>query len=202
MASNNLFAGINAVVLEAGLGKARKKILCKKLEEKGGVSSDTFSSSVTHVLVGGTVRYDRVLSLLKVKEIDKHIEILQADWLSKCLAEAKLVETNNYKLNATNGSEVLTLVTIDSKHEELPAAEQCTPESSQNTPTKQTQHFKSPVKGSPAKKSPAGKHVIDSDDSDYVESDDDGHGVATDDDIGTHPPPTKKSKVVNSLLYA
>ena len=203
MASNNPFTGINAIILEPGLGKARKKILCKKLEEKGGVSSETYSSSVTHVLVGGSVKYGRVLSLLKVKEIDKHIEVVQADWLSKCLAEAKLVETNNYRVNVTNDTNVVPLVTTDSKHEtQPPVVEQHTPESSNTTPTKQIQHFKSPVKDSPAKKSPAGKCAIDSDDSDYVESDDDdGRDVATDDDITTHPPPAKKSKVVSSLLY-
>ena len=200
MASNNLFTGINAIILEPGLGKARKKILYKKLEEKGGVSSETFSSSVTHVLVGGSVKYGRVLSLLKVKEIDKHIEVVQADWLSKCLAEAKLVETNNYRVNVTNDPNVA--VPLDSKHEtQPPVAEQHTPESSNSTPTKQIRHFKSPVKDSPVKKSPAGKHAIDLDDSDYVESDDgDGHDVATDDDIiTTHPPPAKKSKVISMV---
>ena len=210
MASNTLFTGINAVILEPGLGKARKKILCKKLEEKGGVSSDTLSSSVTHVLVGGSVRHSRIPTLLRVTEIDKHVQILQADWISKCLTEDKLVDTNTYRVTPCNDTEVVSLLTTNTEHNKQPSvaaagdplAAQQTTESHQTTPTKQLQHFTSPVKGSPSKKSAHGKLVADSDDSDYVDSDDEGRDVTTGDhDITTDPPPAKKFKVLNLLVY-
>lgn len=197
MASNNLFTGINAIILEPGLGKARKKLLCKKLEEKGGVSSEALSSSVTHVLVGGSVKYSRIATLLQAKEIDKHVQILQADWISKCLTEAKLVDTSNYRVNPASDTEAVSLLATEIKHDTQPlvAVEQHATESPQTTPTKQVQNFASPVKGSPAKR---GKCVVDSDDSDYVDSDD-GHDVTTDDnDITANPPPAKKSKVLYS----
>ena len=207
MASNNLFTGINAIILEPGLGKARKKILSKKLEEKGGVPSDTLSSSVTHVLVGGSVKPSRIPALLKVKEIDKHVQILQADWISKCLTEDKLVDTNSYRVKPLGDTEtvplVTTMVTTDNEHDAQPSVDgkqQTTTESPQTTPTKQLQHFTLPAKGSPAKKS-LSKLAIDSDDSDYVDSDD-GCDVTVDDhDITTDPPPAKKSKVFNSVLF-
>lgn len=199
MASNNLFTGINAIILEPGLGKARKKILCKKLEEKGGVSSDTFSSSVTHVLVGSSVKYNRIPTLLKVKEIDKHVQILQADWISKCLIEAKLVDTGSYRVNPPEAIEPVSSSSTTNKSDvqSLVASEQQRAESPKTTPTKQTQQFTSPTKGSPAKRSLV---MVDSDDSDYVDSDDDGCDVTTDNhDITTNPPPAKKAKVFNSL---
>ena len=193
------------MILEPGLGKARKKILCKKIEEKGGVSSDTLSSSVTHVLVGGNVKHSRVLALLKVKEIDKHIQILQADWISKCLTEDKIVDTNSYRVNAPSDITAAAVSSLtDSKHDTQPSVattgERQATMSPQTTPTKQL-HFTSPVKGSPAAKKPCGKLIIDSDDSDYVDSDD-GCNVTTDvPDITTDPPPAKKSKVLSIASY-
>ena len=197
MASNNLFTGINAIILEPGLGKARKTLLCKKLAEKGGVSSETLSSSVTHVLVGGSVKYSRITTLLQVKEIDKHVQVLQADWISKCLIEAKLVDTDNYRINPPRDSEATSLLTTAAKHATQPSvvAEQQTIESPQTTPTKQPKQFTSPVKGSPAKKL-LGKCKVDSDDSDYVDSDDGCDVTIDDNDITTNPPPAKKSKVL------
>ena len=202
MASNTLFTGINAIILEPGLGKARKKILHKKLEEKGGVSSDTLSSSVTHVLVGGSVKYSRIPTLLKVKEIDKHVQILQADWISKCLTEDKIVDTNSYRIKPSDDTGTVSLLTTHNEQSSVAAvAEQQTTESHQTTPTKQQQHFTSPVKGSPAKKSSAhGKLIVDSDDSDYVDSDN-GCDVTSDDhDIKTDPPPAKKFKVLVCVI--
>lgn len=209
MASNTLFKGIDAIILEPGLGKARKKILSKKIEEKGGVSSDILSSSVTHVLVGGSVKYSRIPTLLKATEIDKHVQILQADWISKCLTENKLVDTNNYRVTPCNDTKAVTLLTSDTEHNKQPSvaaatlAEHQTTKSHQTTPTKQSQHFTSPVKGSPAKKSSAhGKLVVDSDDSDYVDSDDERCDAVTTDnhDITADPPPAKKLKVLNLLI--
>ena len=200
MASNMLFTGINAIILEPGLGKARKKILCKKLEEKGGVSSDILSSSITHVLVGGNVKHSRVLALLKVEKIDKRIQILLADWISKCLTEDKLVDTNSYRVNAPNDITAVAVSSLaDSKHDAQSSAvttnEQQTTVSPQTTPTKQL-HSTSPGKGSPAAKKLHSKLVIDSDDSDYVDSDD-GCDATTDvPDFTTGPPPAKKSKVL------
>ena len=207
MASHTLFKGINAIILEPGLGKARKKILRKKLEEKGGVSSETLSSSVTHVLVGGNVKYSRIPTLLKATEIDKNVQILQADWISKCLTEDKLVGTDTYRVTPCNDTEAVSLLTSDNKQSSVAAAgaavvEQQTTESHQTTPTKQLQHFTSPVKGSPAKKSSAhGKLVVDSDDSDYVDSDDERCDAVTtgNHDVTTDPPPAKKFKVLNLL---
>lgn len=204
MASNDLFTGINAVILEPGLGKARKKILSKKLEEKGGVSSDIFSSSVTHVLVGGSVKYTRIPTLLKVKENEfKHVQILQADWISKCLTEGKLVDTISYKVTPPSDTNSCRMrppsdteavpPSIKNEHgiQSSNADEQQTTESPQTTPTKQ--HLAPPVKGSPVKKS---KIMVDSDDSDYVDSDDGCHVTTAEHDIATDPPPAKKSKVL------
>ena len=120
---------------------------------------------------------------------------MQADWISKCLTEAKLVDTSDYKVRSSDDSEAL-LLTIKNKNDVQSSAvvEQHTTESPQTTPhttpTKQQQHLVSPVKGSPVKK------FLDPDDSDYVDSDEGSCDMTTDEhDITTDPPPAKKSKV-------
>lgn len=81
---------IQALILEAGLGKARKEILTKQLLKNGGriveLSALPSTSKVSFVLVGENVTYERAWKLLgsDVSE-DTSVVIVRADWLSCCL---------------------------------------------------------------------------------------------------------------------
>jgi len=195
MASSTLFAGVRAIILEPGLGKARKKVLCKKLEEKGGVSLDTYSPAVTHVFVGSNMKYTRVLSLLKLSEISKSVQILQADWISKCLTEVELVDTASYaikseakateKIPAASPSNIGRL-DHDVKQPPLPENNNEKPAGSSevSTPTKSPQKLPRALKRSPGKLTA----MPDSSDSDYVDSEEEPTEMVK-------PPPVKKLKV-------
>ena len=194
MASGNLFTGINAIILEPGLGKAREKVLCKKLEEKGGVSFNTYSPAVTHVFVGSNMKYTRVLTLLKVSEISKSVQILQADWISKSLTEAELVDTASYAVKAeVKATEIAPAVSpsktdrLDHNVKQPPAEDKDNPAGSSelSTPTKSPQKPPRALKRSPGKMAT----MPDSSDSDYVNSDEEPTEVV-------EPPPVKKLKVI------
>ena len=204
MASSNLFKGIHAIILEPGLGKARKKVLCKKLKENGGVSSDTYSSAVTHVFVGSNIKYTRVLTLLKVSEIIKSVQILQADWISKCLTEAELVETSSYAVKPEVRTAEVAFTTSPLKSEKLdhdvkqpqtedkgqpPVQDNYDKAHSEvSTPTKLPQKLPRGLKRSPGKMT----SMPDSSDSDYVNSDDEPTEKIVE------PPPVKKLKVISA----
>jgi len=194
MASSNLFTGIHAIILEPGLGKARKKVLCKKLEEKGGVSLDAYASAVTHVFVGSNMKYGRVLSLLKLSEINKSVQILQADWISKCLTEAELVDTASYAVKAEVKFTEKVPAASPSKIDRLDHdVKQPPPEnnddkldgsSAVSTPTKSPQKLPRALKRSPGKMTA----MPDSNDSDYIDSDEEPTEMV-------EPPLVKKLKV-------
>ena len=95
--------GVLAVVLEQGLGKARKKILSKQLEANGGgVAMSVKDVRVTHVLVGNTVKYSRLTQLLKVDSIPENVDVVCADWLSACLVAGDKLNSAPYILKFEN----------------------------------------------------------------------------------------------------
>ena len=96
MCSELFLSGINAVILEQGLGKARAQILCKQLENHGGAVEKTLTKGTTHILVGKTTRLSRLPNLLKVESIPESVLVLRADWLSACLVQAKVVGHGAY----------------------------------------------------------------------------------------------------------
>lgn len=90
--------GIRALLLEQGLGKARKSILSKQLEKHGGDSAGTLSDSTTHILVGNNTRLARVPVLLKTASIPETVSVVRADWLSACLTKGQVVSEEPYTL--------------------------------------------------------------------------------------------------------
>ena len=101
------FEGINAVIIENGIGKTRAGILGQKLEKYGGKDQNKLDQNTTHVFVAQTVRYERVAKLLGLKEesLLKTTAIVRADWLSNCLAQGKLVNMGEYIVNDPNSVE-------------------------------------------------------------------------------------------------
>ena len=83
--SAGFLSGVHALLVEQGVGKARKRILSRQLEEKGGTTADKISEDgITHIIVGSTVKLSRLAHLLKVDRLPE-VPVVRADWLSSCL---------------------------------------------------------------------------------------------------------------------
>ncbi|XP_028395240.1 DNA polymerase lambda-like [Dendronephthya gigantea] len=95
--------GVQAVIVQQGLGKTRASILSKQLARHGGKESSKLNQDTTHILVGNSVKLSRLPALLKVKEISQNTAVVRADWLSSCLKVGKLVDLGPFALN---GNEV------------------------------------------------------------------------------------------------
>ena len=96
--ATDFLSQVKALLLEQGLGKARKAILTKQLEKYGGAAVQTLSQSTTHILVGNNTRLARVPVLLKVDSIPDNVSLLRADWLSASLTKGQLVSEESYQL--------------------------------------------------------------------------------------------------------
>ena len=98
MSSDRFLSGISALILDAGLGKARARILRQRLKGKGGRVLSSLSPAATHVLVGKNVRRSRLPALLGCTEAPSRVRVLQADWLSACLVAGECVGEKEYEL--------------------------------------------------------------------------------------------------------
>ena len=85
---------IVCLVVEQGLGRTRASILTKQLSRYGGRCCRKLDKYTTHILVGNSIKLEKLPKILKVKEneIRDDVEIVRADWLSLCLKEGKLVD--------------------------------------------------------------------------------------------------------------
>ena len=72
---------VRSLLLEQGIGKARKSILARQLEKHGGQAVASLSDDPTHILVGNNTKLARVPVLLKVSSIPETVSVLRADWL-------------------------------------------------------------------------------------------------------------------------
>lgn len=106
--SAGFLSGIRALLVEQGIGKARKQILSRQLEDKGGTTADKISEDgVTHIIVGSTVKLSRLTHLLKADSLPK-VPVLRADWLSSCLVAGKRLDTAPYLVQTDLPSPVKT----------------------------------------------------------------------------------------------
>ena len=94
----DLFKDVIAVIIEQGIGKARRQILAKQLEEKGGKLVQKLDDTVTHVIVSTTTKYSRLPKILKVDHITDNLHIVYADWLSSSLVAGKKLDHTPFLL--------------------------------------------------------------------------------------------------------
>lgn len=106
--SAEFLSGVHALLVEQGIGKARKRILSRQLEEKGGTTAAQISEDgITHVVVGGPVKLSRLPHLLKVDSLPG-IPVVRADWLSSCLVAGKRLDSATYLVQPDLPSPVKT----------------------------------------------------------------------------------------------
>ena len=119
--SNSLFAGIVGLIVEQGLGKGRKRILEKQLEEKGGTVALSPSQTLTHIIVGPSMKYNRLISLLKLKDpLPPEVTIVTADWLSSSLVAGEKVDHTPYLLPTSEGTSHVGLKKVSEFSSSIP----------------------------------------------------------------------------------
>ncbi|KAJ8001862.1 hypothetical protein DPEC_G00173810 [Dallia pectoralis] len=92
------FQGVTVHILPAGVGNARCQIFQRHIVQNGGRTESSFSPSVTHVVVDDCMDSGRALRLLKVDTLPPAVRLLKCAWLASCIAEKRLLETDNYSL--------------------------------------------------------------------------------------------------------
>ena len=95
----DLFKDVIAVIIEQGIGKARRQILAKQLEEKGGKLAQKLDDTVTHIIVSSTTKYSRLPKILKVDHITDNVHVVYADWLSSSLVAGKKLDHTPFLLH-------------------------------------------------------------------------------------------------------
>ena len=94
-----LFDHLNVFVLEQGLGKTRQKIFADQLKKHGAEVSTSFNKEVVqYLIVSKDLKLERLLKLLKCKELSESIIIVSVDWISASLVSGKLESLAKYQL--------------------------------------------------------------------------------------------------------
>ena len=169
-------SGIRAVIVEAGLGKTRASILAKQLDRHGGKHHKNLESATTHVLIDRKLKIDRLKKCLGVKDIPEELHVTDAEWLSKCLSEGKLVDIKQYILGKDQfkNEDKSTHDPSNSKtgDEKQPSEVDVEKQPSETTVEIAASSSNDTIGKSPTKHLPSKTQVDD--DSDYTDSGDEG----------------------------
>ncbi|XP_062502642.1 DNA polymerase lambda-like [Corticium candelabrum] len=191
-AEDGFLSGVNALILEPKLGKARAEILAKQLARNGGKRHDRLQPDTTHVLVDNDVTYSKATSLIgkPEAEISRDLPIVRADWLSSCLTSGTLTDHRPFEITKSlqNSKCGDSGIRTNYKAEDIPSDLKLSPNTSPlksqseassssatTTPDKMRERQASEGKylyGWRHKKESPRKKLMDllDDDSDYVES--------------------------------
>ena len=93
------FSKLVLYILQAGIGKARADIFCKQVTKFGGELQKNLSDDVTHLIVDEQMDIDRLCRILKLDKPPLDVKIVKASWISKCLSEQELVDTEEHELH-------------------------------------------------------------------------------------------------------
>ena len=100
---DGFLCGVNVVIVEQKLGRARADILDKQLTRNGGKRHKQLQSDTTHVLIDNNLTYNKTLSLLKATEcgISSDVLVVRADWLSSCLSNGRVIDCKPFEVTKT-----------------------------------------------------------------------------------------------------
>ncbi|XP_056331307.1 DNA polymerase lambda [Danio aesculapii] len=96
--TGTVFQGVTIYIVPAGIGKARCDIFHRQITQNGGLTVSTFTPSCTHVVVDDSVDFKRALRLLKIDTLPSAVHLIKCTWLSACISEKRLLDTEDYSL--------------------------------------------------------------------------------------------------------
>ena len=88
-----------------GLGKTRCSILSEQLKKHGAQVTRSLEAKTEYLLVSKDIKFERLLKILKCKQIPLNVSVINVDWLSACLVSGKLEDPKRYQLFTHQSSE-------------------------------------------------------------------------------------------------
>ncbi|PIK37982.1 putative DNA polymerase lambda-like, partial [Apostichopus japonicus] len=99
--TDKIFSGYQVFVLSAGLGKARTDIFNKQLSKQGAEVCQRYNQRVSFVIVDEKMTSERFLKITNISQDDftsGNAVVVKANWLSTCLSEEKVINTSEFEL--------------------------------------------------------------------------------------------------------
>lgn len=85
--------------MPTGIGRARAELFEKQITQHGGQVCSAQASGLTHVVVDEGMDYERALRLLRLPQLPPGAQLVKSAWLSLCLQEGRLVDTDGFSLS-------------------------------------------------------------------------------------------------------
>ena len=109
-----LFEKLNVFVLEQGLGKTRRNIITEQLKKHGANVATVFADHLEYLVISKNLKFERLLKLLKCKNLPNSVVIVDVDWISACLVSGQFEKLGKYQLFTNRNN-------VDTKSEERKA---------------------------------------------------------------------------------
>lgn len=90
--------------MPTGIGRARAELFEKQIIQHGGQVCSAQASGVTHIVVDEGMDYERALRLLRLPQLPPGAQLVKSAWLSLCLQEKKLTDTDGFSLSSPKRS--------------------------------------------------------------------------------------------------
>lgn len=110
--SQKFFKDVKIFILNAGIEKARCDIFRKQTERYGGmiVSNLEDMADSGFIVVDDKMEVDRMCRLLKIDQPPSNVLVVKSSWLSACIKQKQIVDSDTYKLE-------FPLTSLKRKHE-------------------------------------------------------------------------------------
>ncbi|XP_034351963.1 DNA polymerase lambda isoform X2 [Arvicanthis niloticus] len=95
---------LRAHIMPTGIGRARAELFEKQIIQHGGQVCPAQAPGVTHIVVDEGMDYERALRLLKLPQLPPGAQLVKSAWLSLCLQEGTLADTDGFSLSIPNRS--------------------------------------------------------------------------------------------------
>ena len=116
-----LFDNLNVFFLEQGLGKTRQKIFADQLKKHGAEVVASFNKEVVrYLIVSKDMKLERILKVLKCKQLPESIIIVSVDWISSSLVSGKLESLDQYQLFSSRNKNIKDEPKKDDVNEDSP----------------------------------------------------------------------------------
>lgn len=91
-------SSLRAHVMPTGIGRARAELFEKQIIQHGGQVCSAQASGLTHIVVDEGMDYERALRLLRLPRLPPGAQLVRSAWLSLCLQEGRLTDTDGFSL--------------------------------------------------------------------------------------------------------
>ncbi|XP_021007333.1 DNA polymerase lambda isoform X1 [Mus caroli] len=91
-------SSLRAHIMPTGIGRARVELFEKQIIHHGGQVCSAQAPGVTHIVVDEGMDYERALRLLRLPQLPPGAQLVKSTWLSLCLQEGRLTDTEGFSL--------------------------------------------------------------------------------------------------------